>query len=72
MIGTPVESVNHLRMVLVVGAAIAAVAAVVAGQPIAAVVLSVGVVVHGFLTLHLRRVAPAPVRTPRATGVIRD
>lgn len=66
------ESVNHLRMILVAGAAIAAVWAIVVGQPIAAAVLALAVLVHGGLTLHLRRVAPTPTRTPRATGVIRD
>lgn len=66
------ESVNHLRMVLVAGAAIAAVWAIVVGQPVAAAVLAIAVVVHGGLTLHLRRTAPTPPKTPRATGVIRD
>ncbi len=66
------ESVNHLRMVLVAGAAIAAVWAIVVGQPVAAAVLALAVVVHGGLTLHLRRTTPAPAKTPRASGIIRD
>lgn len=49
------ESVNALRTILVAGAVLVAVVAAATAQWLAAGIMLVGIVAHGFLTLHLRR-----------------
>lgn len=57
------DAINTLRAVLVGGAGLAAVVAAVFGWWMTAVILLVGIALHGALWVHLRRVAraqPAP------------
>ncbi len=49
------ESVNTFRMLLVAGAVVAVIVAVALGQWGAAVLLAIGVGIHGWLTVWLRR-----------------
>ncbi len=47
--------VRRLALALVAGAVVAAVVALALGQWLAAVILAIGVLAHGWLTLWLRR-----------------
>ena len=56
------ESVNTLRIVLVVGAVLAGLGALVYGQTLAGTVLLAAAVPHAWLSWHLRRQRRPPGR----------
>ncbi|MPZ89553.1 MAG: hypothetical protein GEU81_16120 [Nitriliruptorales bacterium] len=49
------SAIETLRAFLVAGAAIAAVVSAFRGLWLAALILTTAVIIHGFLTVHLRR-----------------